>query len=141
MSNLHPAVVHTHTVCLHDGYTAIDVDDQTRKIISLAMYQTINGVMPWNIQRERQTHLSRLFESAKPEIFVNRFVIECQHTHGNTTYLPVTASHELALCGVNTDHITLAHLTIDMMHSTREHPGMKASQTLLLTLAQDDTRG
>ena len=43
--NVHAVHVHAHAVCLHDSGVAVDIDDEAREVVALAVNKTVGGVV------------------------------------------------------------------------------------------------
>jgi len=90
------AHVHTHTVGLHHGGGTITVDDETRQIVALTVYESVGIVALVVGYAYGYTHLQRRSQAALPELGVNLDLTEGQHSDGDGTYLIVATGEEIA---------------------------------------------
>ena len=126
------ADVHADAVGLHDGRLAIDVNDQSRQQVALAVHQAVGVVLRIVGQADGQPHLQGGSEATAPERLVDGFVTKGEHPHGDGTHLIVTDSDEIAMTVDDTHHFAFADALVGLLDGPREHPGMEAEQTLLL---------
>ena len=125
--------VHTDGMGLHDSRLTINIDNQSRQVVTLAMYQTIRVVIGIVGNTNGLTHFQSRRKAGMPEFIVNPNVRERQHTHGNRAFLIVTHSDEIARISQYTHHITLIDTLVNLKDGTREYPRMKSPETLFLT--------
>ena len=95
---------------LHNSCTAIDINNQTRQIIALTVYQTVDIVILAVCQAKRTAQFICNSKPFVPKSMVNRFFLERKYTDGNTAHLnmaygnpfPVTCTFKFvpALSGV-----------------------------------------
>ena len=88
--------MHTHTVGLHHGGGTITVDDETRQIVALTVYESVGIVALVVGYAYGYTHLQRRSQAALPELGVNLDLTEGQHSDGDGTYLIVATGEEIA---------------------------------------------
>ena len=80
-------------------------------------------------------------EACGPEGFVNRFAFEGEHAHGDGTNLVVPNGQKLALGIVNLHPFALLQAFGLQGYGSREHPRVKAAQTLGLAGVEADVLG
>ena len=134
-SYLFTTQVHSNTMSLHDSRLSIHVDNQTRQVITLTMYQSVGVILRIIGNAYSLTHLESRRQAGMPEFIVNQNIRERQHTHGNRSLLIVANSDKIARNGHYTHQLTLLDALIHTLDGTREHPWMESAQTLFLTLA------
>jgi hypothetical protein len=94
-------------VTLYNSRAAIDIYNQAWEQVALAMHQTIAcGIVVTN-HAERLTQLLSLSYALTPPLLVDTLLLKRENTHGDRSYLIVTASNELTALGYNIYNIAL----------------------------------
>ena len=132
--------VHARRVALHHGRAAVEVDDEPRQRVALAVHEPEAGGVAVVREAERAPHVPCGGDAALPPSRLYGLVAEGQHTHGDRADLIVPAGDEVARVGVDVDHGTFADLRFvlggDVVDGPREDPRMAAQERLFLTFAQ-----
>ena len=124
--------MHANAVGLKHSRGTVDVDDEARKSVALAVDKTICGIAFATGQPQSTAQVQRRTQTLQPESRVNALVGKRKHTHRDGAYLPVTHGSEVAIRREHTHEGALLGLALNVMDSPREHPGMEAAQRILL---------
>ena len=115
---------------LHHGRAVVDVDDQARQTVALAVNQTV-GVGTLAVgQAERKPQFVCLTKPLGVERLIDIALHERQHPHRDRPDLIVAQSHEIAGAVGDFDQIALLGLAVNAHDGTRENPRVEAQQTL-----------
>ena len=125
--------VHTDAMSLHDSRLPVDVDDESWQHVALAVHQAVGGGQLIVDQSYGLAGVECLLQPAMPESFVDGFLLERQHAHGDGALLVVASGDERAARSEHADYVALADAFVLMMDGTRENPGVKALQAFFLS--------
>jgi hypothetical protein len=112
---------------LHDSCLSIHVDNQTGKIVTLAMNQSVGVIICIIGYTNSLTHGQSRQKTGMPEFIVNLHIRKRKDTNGNRPLLVMADSDEIACIGYHTNDFTFLNILVHPLDGTREHPGMKAS--------------
>ena len=101
---------------LHDGRLAIDIDDESRQQVALAMHKTVGVVIRIVGNADGLAHFQRRTEARGPEAGIDGYIAKRQHTDGNRTGLIVSDSDEITLTGDHTYDIALTDAVVGMLN-------------------------
>ena len=144
LGDLHPRVVHARRVALDDGDRAVDVDDEARQRVALAVDQAITGRRGVVREVERAAHVVGDGDPEVPPRLVDLLALEREHAHGDRPHLVVAQGHEFALPGVDLDERPFGEIGLllgfDVINGARENPRVAAQKRFLLAFAQVNLR-
>ena len=130
--------VHAYAMSLHDGRGAIDIDDQPRQVVALAVDQSEGVVLRIVCHPHAPTGVQRHLYAAAPESVVDGFLNEREHAHGDAADLPMSYGDEFALGGEHTHEVSLGRLLFEVVNGPGEDPGMEAAQGFVLAALEID---
>ena len=107
--------VHTDAVGLHNGRLTIDIDDQSRQQVALAVHQTVGIVLRIVCKADGQSHLQGGGQPTAPERLVDGFVVKGEHPHGDGAHLIVSDSDEIAVTVDDTHHFALSDSLVGLL--------------------------
>ena len=87
--------MHSNAVCLNNSSWTIDINYQSRQVITFAMYKPIHVVLLIVCDADADASIQSHLQTPLPERSIDGFVNERQHSHGNGTYLPMTNGNEI----------------------------------------------
>ena len=136
LSNALALEMYAHAMSLHNGGRTIDVDDESRNIIALAMHETI-CVVGWIIDNtDGAAHKKCRLQLGIPKGIVDGDIVEREDSHCNGTYLIMTHGNEIASGGHDSYHLALVNIFWLMLDGAGKHPRMESLQTFLLAFLQ-----
>ena len=121
---------------LHYSGLTIAIDDQSWEIIAFSVNETVGIVLRIVCNTDCNAHVEGNLETIVPEIIVNHLIVESKYSHGNASYLEVSATDILASGRDYIDYLAFMQAFVHMVQCTREHPRMKALHALFLTSFQ-----
>ena len=128
--------MHTNAMGLHDGCLAIDIDNQSRQVVALAVHQAVGVVLRVVGNADGTTHLKGRTKARLEEDIVNGHIVEGQYPDGDGALLIVAYGDEIARNGHYTNYFTLFYPLVHRLDGTGENPRMEPSEALFLTLAE-----
>ena len=96
-------VVHAHRVTLNHGGRVVNIDDESRQGVPLAVNQTVAGGVGGIREPERAAHVECGGDHPLPPGRVDRFLFEGEHPHGDRTDLVMSPGDEVARTGIDID--------------------------------------
>ena len=81
-------------MCLHNGSLGIDIDNQSGKIVSFTVYQTIGIIGRIRGDTDTAAHIVCYFQLTLPEIVIDRFLLKRKHTYSDTSDLEVSFGYK-----------------------------------------------
>ena len=144
LGDLHAGVVHADRVALDHGRRAVDVHDQSRQGVALAVHQPVAVRVGIVRKSQRAANVVRHGDAAVPPLLIDRLPAERQHAHGDRTDLVVSLRDEFARTGVYFDQSAFGDFRfvfgLDVVDGPRKNPRVAAHKRLFLAFAQVDLR-
>ena len=122
----HAVYMHSCGVRLHDGSPGINVNDQPRQIVSLTVYKTVGVIGGIDCDTDSTTHIIGNLQFTFPEIVVDGFLTEREHTYGDTSDLEMSFGYKFLLRSVYFYNFTFFGFSIETSDCSGENPGMKS---------------
>ena len=124
--------VHSGRVCLHDGCMVVEIDDKAGKIVTFAVYKAAGIVGFCSDKTESLTEVTRNGETAYPEIVIDLFFPECEHTYGDAAYLIVSGSYVLLVGCIYFNYLSFFRIALYTGYGAGKHPRVKAEKRFFL---------
>ncbi len=129
-----PAVnVHADGMSLHDGSMAIDVDDESGKVVAFAMNETVGIVLRVVDQSDAATHINGCTKSATIEISIYRLVVESKYTDHDASDLEMSGTDIFAFRVSDLDDFALFRLAVVVVDGSGEYPRMETVEGFFFT--------
>ena len=106
---------------LHNGSAAINIDDEAREEIALAMDETERIVVAAH-EVEAFSYLKSLRKAIEIEIGVDGGIVESKHSYGDAAKLEMTVSDETVVVGVNANKVAVGNAIVGTIDSAGEYP-------------------
>ncbi len=132
--------VHADGVALDDGHRAVDIHDQSREPVAFAVDEAVTVRVGVVREPERAPHVVGHGDAPVPPVLVDRFLVECKHTHGDRADLVVSQGDEIARAGIYFDQGAFRDFRfvfgLDVVDGARENPRVAAHERFFLAFAQ-----
>ena len=122
--------MHSCRVSLHDSGLGINVDNQSGKVVTFTVYETVGVVRRIRSNTDAAAHVVCYFQLTFPEIVVDRFLTEREHTHSDTSDLEMSFGDKFFFRGVYFYDFTFFGISVETGDSTGENPGVKSFERL-----------
>ena len=116
-------------MALNNGCAVVDIDNQSRQRVTLAVYQTIAVCLLVVGESQRTAHIVGYGDAMIPPRLVNLLLLlEGEHTHRDGADLVVSACNKTTRAGVHIYNLTLLQLAfaLHVFDSPRKNPGVTA---------------
>jgi hypothetical protein len=110
----------------------VEVDDKAGKIVAFAVYKAAGIVGLCSDKAESLTEVTRNGETVYPEIVVDLFFLECEHTYGDAAYLIVSGSYVLLVGCIYFNYLSFFRIALYTGYSAGKHPWVKAEKRFFL---------
>ena len=128
--------MYAHAMRLHYGSLAIDIDDKSRHVVALAVYEAVCVVVRVIHDADGATHVEGRLEFAVPEVVVDLFIVEREHSHGYRPNLKMSDGYKFASGSHYSHNLSFINILRLMLYCPREHPRMESLQAFLLAFLQ-----
>ena len=135
--------MHPDTMCLHDSRRAVDVDDKSGQVVSLAMNEAIyvvaSVIFHLVCYADGLSHIECCSQTFLPEGLVDALALEGQHAHSDASYQPMADGKEASVAGKHFHEVAFFErcIAFGMMDGTTEYPRMETHEAFFLTSAKD----
>lgn len=104
--------VHTYGMCLKDSTVSIDVDDESRKLVSFAVHKTVCVVLRVGGRGEVECFAELVGggKTGAKEVGVDFRRCEGEYSDGDGTDFIMSDAEEVALCGTDGDEFAVRRL-------------------------------
>ena len=127
--------MHSRGVGLHHRRVAVDVDNQAREEVPLAMHEA-EAIVVVALQVEGASEPHGVGEASGEEVVREGFGVKLEHTDGDAPYLIVSYADYTAVVGHHCDTVALLDAVADTLHGAGEYPGVEPLERFLFTLFQ-----
>ena len=118
LCNLVAVYVHAYAVCLHHSRLAVAVNNESRQVVALSVYQSVGVVFRVVGNADGKSHAQCLRQTLSPEIFIDVDVFKRQYSYSDASYLEVSYSDEVSVSGKHLHRVSLADVLVHLVDSS-----------------------
>lgn len=105
-------------MCLYHSGLTVAVDDKPRKIVAFSVDKTIGIVLRIVGNTDGNAHVEGSLETVVPEFIINHLIVESEYSHGNASYLEMSATDILTSGRDYIDYLAFAQAIVHVVQST-----------------------
>ena len=117
---------------LHDGCVTIAINNQSRKVVPLAMHKAISVVLRTVSDSYSNAHLQGRLKGSTPKGNVDTLIVKTQYPYSDRAYLVMANGDKLSVGSDNSYNFAFFYSLICMVDGSRKYPRVKTLETFLL---------